>query len=694
MTNPATPPPTSRSFPFGKLVLGVVAGFVLVLGFGAGALLAYQGQYAERIYPGVTVAGVDVAGLSRDAATARLQRELAGYGAGEAVIDVDGTTLRIPYAALGRRADVATLVELAWSVGRSEPDPVGRAAQGVRSLLDGTSIDPLVVLDRAAVGVEVARAASAVTRTPVSATATARKTGFSTTPAAAGRALAREEVARALLERLVDPSAPETLELAFEAVVIEPFVSDAEVASAVAAAERMAQDVVLAHAKETWTIKAATVRSWITFSPTAEGDYRPAVAPAAPTKALAGLATKIDRAPKDATFLVGRGTAVVGVVAAKNGRALDVAASAPLVVRAVLDRATAPSTETPAPVVLAITIVKPKLTTEEAQKAAPLMRRLSSWTTNFHRYEANGFGNNISIPTSDINGYVVEPGAVFDFWSALGPITYQRGYRDGGAIINGRTEPTGALAGGICSVSTTLFNAAARAGLEILERAAHYYYIDRYPPGLDATVWRTGSATRSVRFRNDTKYPLLIRAYTGVNFVRFEIWGPPTGRTVSFTRPIIKNVLRATDSVQYTTSIRAGTRKRIEYPVNGMQVWVTRTVRGANGAVIHSNTWYSNYKRVNGILTRLARRARPADHPRPTRGSRRLTGAQFAKLECLTRGVLPATTGNRSPGGPLRHRAVPWGCGLRNARGVAPAEPPGGRRWWRWGRVELPVRNP
>ena len=72
-------------------------------------------------------------------------------------------------------------------------------------------------------------------------------------------------------------------------------------------------------------------------------------------------------------------------------------------------------------------------------------------------------------------------------------MTYARGYRDGGAILNGRTEPTGALAGGICSCSTTLFNAAARAGLEILERANHYYYIDRYPTGLDATVWKTAA---------------------------------------------------------------------------------------------------------------------------------------------------------------------------------------------------------
>jgi len=615
MTNTTTQP--SPGFAIGRLVLGVIAGFVLALGFGAGALLAYQGQYAERIYPGVSVAGVDVAGLSRADATARLERELAGFAAGEAVIEVDGTQLRISYAALGRRADVATLVELAWSVGRTEPDPVGRAARGVRSLVDGTRIDPLVALDPAAVGAEVARVAGRITRTPVSATASATESGFATTPAAKGRGLPREEVARVLLERLADPGAPRTLELTFDAVAIEPFVSDAEVAEAVTAAKRMAREVVLAHGKESWTIEEAIVRSWITFSPTADGAYRPTVAPEAPSEALTGLAGKIDRAPKDATFLVGRGASVIGVVAAKNGRALDVAASAPLVARAIVDRAAVSSPEPPVPVSLAIAVVKPTLTTEEAEKAAPLMQRLSSWTTSFHRYEANGFGNNISIPTSDINGYVVQPGEVFDFWSALGPITYARGYRDGGAILNGPTEPTGALAGGICSCSTTLFNAAARAGLEILERANHYYYIDRYPMGLDATVWKTGGATRSMRFRNDTAYPLLILGTTGATFVRFEIWGPPTGRSVTFTRPIIQNVNRATDSVQYTTSLPAGTRKRIEYPVSGMQVWVTRTVRDASGAVIHSDTWYSNYKRVNGIVLVGRKETTPLPSPSP-----------------------------------------------------------------------------
>ena len=616
MTTTPAAPPASRGFPFGKLILGILAGFVLVLAFGVGALLAYQGQYADRVYPGVVVDGVDVSGLTRDAATATLTAELGGYSSGEAVVTVDGREFRFPYATLGRRADVDALVELAWSVGRTHADPVGRAAQGVRSLIDGTRIAPLVVVDEDLLRQRVLEVALGVIQRPTSGSVTVTKAGFVVKPAVSGTAFPRAEITDALLARLADPAAPATVELAYETEPVEPFITDPDVADALEAAKRMAKDVVLTHGKERWTLKAATVRGWIRFVTTTDG-YRPTVASSAPQKALMNLSRRVDRQPRDATFLVGRGASVVGVVAAKNGRALDVTASAALLAKAILDRASGASAA-PLPVALAVRVVKPKVTTEEARKTAPLMQRLASWTTNFHRYEANGFGNNISIPTGDINGYVVQPGAVFDFWSALGPVTYQRGYRDGGAILNGRTEPTGALAGGICSCSTTLFNAAARAGLQILERANHYYYIDRYPTGLDATVWRSGGAQRSMRFRNDTKYPLLIRGFTGYNFVRFEIWGPPTGRTVSFSRPTIRNVVPAVDTVQYTTSLRPGQSKRIEYPVNGMQVWVTRTVRDASGRIIHSDTWYSNYKRVNGILLVGKKATTPTPTPKPT----------------------------------------------------------------------------
>jgi vancomycin resistance protein YoaR len=618
MTTPDSAPAASRGFPFGKLVVGVLAGFVLAIGFGAGALLAYQGQYEDRIYPGVTVDGVSVAGLSRDAATATLERELAGYGTGEAVLVVEDGEVRIPYAALGRRADVDTLVDLAWSVGRSQPGPLDRAAEGVRSLLDGTAIGPLVLVDPEAVGREVARAAEAVDRHPVDATAAVTEAGFATTPAAPGRGLPREDVARALLEQLAVATSPSTLELPVALEPIDPAIADDDAAAAVAAAEQVARDIRLVRGKESWTIEAATVRPWIAFGTMADGRYGPLVDAAAPVKALEGLAKEIDKDPSDATFLVGKGSTVVGVVAARNGRALDVEKSALLVAQALNARAGTVSSDPPPEVEPVIAVVPPELTTEEAEKVAPRMTRLASWTTKYEVSERNGFGNNISIPTNDIDGYVVQPGAVFDFWEATGPVTYERGYRDGGVILNGRTEPTGALAGGICSCSTTLFNAAARAGLEILERDNHYYYISRYPTGLDATVWKTGNAQRSMRFRNDTASPILIRGIASPGSVRFEIWGPPTGRKVTFSAPTIRNVVRATDSTQYTTSLKPGVRKRIEYPVDGMQVWVTRVVRDAAGAVIHDDTWYSDYKRVNGILLVGKAATTPAPSPSPS----------------------------------------------------------------------------
>ena len=187
-----------------------------------------------------------------------------------------------------------------------------------------------------------------------------------------------------------------------------------------------------------------------------------------------------------------------------------------------------------------------------------------------------------------------------------GPVTREKGYKDGGAIINGKTEPQGALAGGICSCSTTLFNAALRAGYEMGARRNHYYYIDRYPLGLDATVFISASGSKqTMSFTNDTDYPVLIRGIGyrdgGAGYVKFELYSVPTGRKVTFSKPIVRNVRPATDTVQYTSGLPAGSRKRIEYPVDGKQVTVTRTVRDRDGKVVHTDTYFSNYSRITGI---------------------------------------------------------------------------------------------
>ena len=611
-----------RRLPVARLFFAVIAGFVLAASVGSGALFAYQGRYTDRIYPGVRVAGLDVAGLDRDAARALLGTALASYGAGSVVITAGNHTVELSDADLGRRVDIEGLLDEAFAVGRFA-DPVGNAADGVRTLVNGTDIAPRVTVDVAATALAVQAAASRIDLPPVNATARWTATGFSTTPAATGLGLAQPELVDEIARRLSDPAARAQIELTGTLVPLQPSVTDAAAATAVENATLMARDVTLADGKESWTIPGSTVRSWISFAATPDGRYVPVVAQDAAAPALTALTKAINRDPTDASFLMGRDNTVVGVVAGKDGRTIDVAGTSALVAQAVLARAADAAPAQPPPVPLALTIVAPKLTTAQAQLTAPLMKQISTWTTYYQPGPSNGYGANITIPTRTIDGYVVAPGAVFDFWQAIGVVSAATGYRPGGAIINGKSEPTGALAGGICSCSTTLFNAAARAGLEILSRVNHYYYIDRYPLGLDATVFESDSGSvTTMSFRNDTPYPILIRGYTLAGAVKFSLFSVPTGRQVTFSQPIVTNRNPGVETTEYTTSIPAGTTKRLEYPTIGMRVSVTRTVTDAAGVVIHQDVFNSNYARVDG-LTLIGRApsaggTTPSPTPRPS----------------------------------------------------------------------------
>jgi vancomycin resistance protein YoaR len=270
-----------------------------------------------------------------------------------------------------------------------------------------------------------------------------------------------------------------------------------------------------------------------------------------------------------------------------------------------------------------VSVTAPTLSTDEADALAPKMRDIGHHKTYFPVYEGNGDGANIWIPSKLINGYVLEPGATFDFWDAIGEVTREKGYKDGGAIINGKTEPQGALAGGICSCSTTLFNAALKAGMKMDARRNHYYYISRYPLGLDATVFISASGSKqTMSFTNDTQYPVLIR---GINtrvgnrgYVEFVLYSVPTGRTVHIADAIVKNVRPAKDTIEYTSTLRKGTSKRVEYPTDGKDVWRTVTVKDAAGKVIRETTYYSHYSTVNGVLMVGTGGSAPKPSPTPT----------------------------------------------------------------------------
>jgi vancomycin resistance protein YoaR len=595
-----------------RFVGAFAAGLVAVLILGAGALYAFDRQYDGRILPGVRAGSVDLSGLTPESARSRLGAAYAPAGEGELVLTAGARTVRISYADVGRRIDVDALVADAAATGRSG-SPFDRLTGNVRTALRGVDLQPRLLIDEAALAARIETTAANLDREPSDASVAIVGAGFQLTPSRSGLRADREAPLAQATAALLRLDAPGNVEVSIPTAELEPTITTAEATEAKAAAERIAGDIDVTLGDDKWTIKASSVRTWLRLAPTVDGRYVPIFNVTGPIETIEAIAAKVKVEPKNASFLISQSGKVFGVTAGRDGRTLDVKATSRLLVESLQARASNPSTTAVAAVV---TVAKPALTTEEAAKAAPLMTQISTWRTYFPIGEKNGFGANIWIPAKLIDGYVLAPGETFDFWRAVGPVTRAKGFTDGGAIINGRTEPQGALAGGICSCSTTLFNAAARAGLKMGSRKNHYYYIDRYPLGLDATVFISGSGSRqSMSFTNDTQHPILIRGINsrsgGAGYVRFSLYSVPTGREVTFTRPIVKNVRPASDSTQLTNSLAPGKRKRIEYPVEGKDVWVTRIVTDASGRVIHRNLYYSHYARITGIV--LVGRAAAAD---------------------------------------------------------------------------------
>jgi vancomycin resistance protein YoaR len=151
-----------------------------------------------------------------------------------------------------------------------------------------------------------------------------------------------------------------------------------------------------------------------------------------------------------------------------------------------------------------------------------------------------------------------------------------------------------------------LFNAALRAGLQMGARANHRYYIPRYPLGLDATVSKTRSGSQTVSFTNDMANPIVIRTFRyrsgGRGWVRYEIWGIPDGRKVTISSPQVSNLRKATTEKVYVDTLPRGVREQTEYPANGMDVSVTRTVRDRSGRILHQNTYGTHYTLWNGRI--------------------------------------------------------------------------------------------
>lgn len=579
----------------GGFTLGFLATVFVGLLLLAGASLGVAIGHADHVMPGVTVSGVPIGGLDRAAAAERLEAELPSLSQGMLVLNVDQQVARVPLADLDRQYDVDATLHTAFGVARSGnplQDGIDRLRALTGSIAGGEAV---IVQDDQAIDDLVASISRRFDREPRD--GSVRKSGpaYVTLPAVTGLTIEADAL-RASLEQLFafGGSQPELDVLVTRA---DPEVSTEQAAAASSAATSVtAEPLVIKGGGRKLTISRDGLARLVTFSTTDTG-WGMTLDENAIRDLLKPIARQVSSAPRNASFAWGANGAV-GFYPGESGRQLKMKVTVANIVAALEKRAGGSLTRKAA---LAIGVVRPEVTNAQARKVAPELRQLGTWTTYFVPSDGNFWGANITIPARDIDGRVIAPGEWFEFWQGIGPVTLEHGYGYGGAIIGGRSVANGAIAGGICSTSTTLFNAAMRAGLEIGQRTNHSYYIDRYPVGLDATVLKTDTYETDMTFRNDTQHPIVIRSYWSSGFVRFDIWGVPDGRTVSLSAPVTSNHGTAIWTTVTNSALAPGTSKIVEYPHDGFDAVVTRWVRDANGALLHQNTWYSHYRTVNGI---------------------------------------------------------------------------------------------
>jgi vancomycin resistance protein YoaR len=597
----AAPSPTGRGRRLAmRFALSFLLGVAVVVGIGAGALYAWGRQYDGRILPGVHTGSIDLSGLTPDEARTAIAAAYAHLAAGSIVLGAPSGEVTIPEVAIGRGPDVGAILDAALAAGR-QGAPLADLIDAPQAALRGVIVPEAVTYDRAKLAAAVDSLAATIDTPAVDATVTVATDGsFLPTAAKEGRLVDRAALLAALEPQLASLDAPDRITATVPVTTVAPVVTTDTANQAKAAADRIAVDLVFSIGSDRWTIAGSSVRSMIGFA-TAGGKITPTVNVPALDPLLKALTGQVNRKASNAAFRLS-GNHVVVAAPSHEGRTMDVAATTAAVV-GVLQARLLGTAEAPLAPVVAIT--RPVISSTLADGTVARMRAISTWKTWFPIGTHNFNGANIWVPAQLINGYVVAPGATFDFWKVVGTPTAAEGFGQGAAIINGHTSRTGAWAGGICSCSTTLFNAALRAGMKMGARANHFYYINRYPLGLDATVWMSGGVKQTMSWTNDTPYPVLIQGIKirqgSVGWVKFVLWSVPNGRTIKIGVPTVKNYIRATSTTVRTNALRAGYSFQLEWPVDGEQVWRTVSVY-QDGKLLRTNTYFSNYAVLNGIL--------------------------------------------------------------------------------------------
>lgn len=253
--------------------------------------------------------------------------------------------------------------------------------------------------------------------------------------------------------------------------------------------------------------------------------------------------------------------------------------------------------------VIDLIVTKPKVTLEDIGTEA-FPDRLSTFST---RYDASDKDRttNLVLACQKLNGKVIMPGETFSYNAALGPRTYAAGYRNGKIYENGQVVD--GLGGGICQISSTLYNAALMSDMEIVERRNHQFVTSYVDEGRDATVVY---GSTDFRFKNTRTYPVRLVASAKGGVATVSVYGIKEADreyTYSFKTDVISTIPYTT-KYEEDSSLAAGQEVVKQKGTNGL-VCKTYMTKMLNGKIVStkllSTDTYSAMQRIvkRGILT-------------------------------------------------------------------------------------------
>ncbi len=552
--------------------------------------LAFAGS-PSRLASGVRIAGIDVGGKTPHQARSILQRRADTLASVPVIFRVGSRTWELQPRHLGIRVDWGAAVDAVRRQGNGFGPLRGFRRLDLRFF--GPDVAPPTQVYDAALEAKLNQISAAVNVEHREASIVLRGLRPEIVPSRTGHLLDRHAAATTIVRALASLKR-EPVGLPIQVDRPKVTASDLRVAQA-QVRTTLSASVHLTLGATRWNLRPPRIARVLQLPADGRRDLR--IGGAGASGWFTALAKRVDKPPVDADWAVGKSG--IRVIPDRPGHVLDVPRSAKTMLRAAL--VTAPELRSAN---LTVERVSADRTTAEAQ-AMDIKGLVASYQT-FYGGEPNRI-HNVQLVSHLVDKHVIAPGETFSFNRATGARTEDKGFLEAPVIINGELK-TG-LGGGVCQVSTTVFNAAYEAGLPIVSRTNHALYISHYPQGRDATV---NYPDTDLKFTNDTGHWILLRTWVGSSSLTVALYGTPVHRrVVSETSPLVVTgpppVRKVKDPLLFVG------QTVVEEPgSSSLRTSNKRKVYDADGKLLFDTTFYSSYRGEMKVI-RVGTKPHPKD---------------------------------------------------------------------------------